>query len=129
MRCCCGYLSGARCSLFAYIYMVQLMPLHFKHPSPLTSYKARLVLLLWYWLTQVVLEKRPLNRCSTSTLFSYLKPSNTGPYHAGNAGHVWRMAGHNPGSSAVWRQQNSFIKPKLQWRHLLSRTLTCSTVR
>ena len=27
-------------------------------------FKCRLVLLFWYWLTQVVLEKRPLNGCS-----------------------------------------------------------------
>jgi len=26
-----------------------------------------LVLPFWYWLTQVVLEKRPLNGCSSST--------------------------------------------------------------
>ena len=27
----------------------------------LASFKSRLILPLWYWLTQVVLEKRPLN--------------------------------------------------------------------
>ena len=44
--------------------MVQLMPLHPKTPSSLASFKSRLVLPFWYWLTQVVLENRPLNRCS-----------------------------------------------------------------
>jgi len=41
--------------------MVQLMPLHPKTPSSLASFKCRLVLPFWYRLTQVVLEKRPLN--------------------------------------------------------------------
>jgi len=34
-----------------------------KPPSSLASVKSRLVLPFWYRLTQVVLEKRPLNRC------------------------------------------------------------------
>jgi len=41
--------------------MVQLMTLHPKTPSSLASFKCRLVLPFWYRLTQVVLEKRPLN--------------------------------------------------------------------
>jgi len=43
------------------LHMAQLMPL------PLTvccSSKSRLVLPFWYWLTQVVPEKEPLNGCS-----------------------------------------------------------------
>ena len=50
--------QGADC-----LHMVQLMPLHPKTLSSLASFKSRLVLLFWYWLTQVVLEKRTLNRC------------------------------------------------------------------
>ena len=42
------------------LHMAQLMPL------PLTV-KSRLVLPFWYWLTHVVLEKRPLNGCSSSS--------------------------------------------------------------
>ena len=38
---------------------------HPKTPSSLASFKSRLVLPLWYRLTQVVLQKRPLNRCSS----------------------------------------------------------------
>ena len=38
---------------------------HPKTPSSLASYKSRLVLPFWYRLTQVVLEKRPLNGCSS----------------------------------------------------------------
>ena len=48
--------------------MVQLMPVHLKTLSALASFKSRLVLSFWYWLTQVVLEKRPLNRCSVVVL-------------------------------------------------------------
>ena len=55
---------GADC-----FHMVQLMPLHPQTPSSVASVKSRLVLPFWYRLTQVVLEKRPLNGCSSSTLF------------------------------------------------------------
>jgi len=43
--------------------MVQLMPLHPKTPPSLALFKSRLVLPFQYRLTQVVLEKRQLNRC------------------------------------------------------------------
>jgi len=33
------------------------------HSLPLASVKSRLVLPFWYWLTRVVLDKGPLNRC------------------------------------------------------------------
>ena len=48
--------------------MVQLMPLHPKTLSSLASFKSRLVLPLWYRLTQVVLENRPLNGCSVAVV-------------------------------------------------------------
>ena len=54
---------GADC-----LHMVRLMPLHLKTPSSLASFKSRLVLPFWYRLTQVVLEKRPLNGCSSSSV-------------------------------------------------------------
>jgi len=44
--------------------MVQLMPLHPKTPSSLVSFKSRVSLPFWYRVTQVILEKKPLNRCS-----------------------------------------------------------------
>jgi len=50
--------------------MVQLMPLHPETPSSLATLKYRLVLPFWYQLTQVVLEKRLLNRCSSSSTVS-----------------------------------------------------------
>ena len=37
------------------------------HSLSLAPVKSRLVLPFWYWLTQVVLEKRPLNGCSCSS--------------------------------------------------------------
>jgi len=43
--------------------MVQLMPLLSSNPLSLVSFESRLVSPFWYRLTQVVLEKRPLNRC------------------------------------------------------------------
>jgi len=46
---------GADC-----LHMVQLMPLLPRMPSSL-------FLSFWYWLTRVVLEKRPLNGCSSSS--------------------------------------------------------------
>ena len=48
------------------LYMVQLMPLHPKTPSSIASFDSRLVLPFWYRLSQVVLEKKPLNGCSSS---------------------------------------------------------------
>jgi len=50
------------------LHTVQLMPL--PSPSSLTLFKSRLVLPFWYRLTQVVLEKRPLNGCSGSSIVS-----------------------------------------------------------
>ena len=51
--------------------MVQLMPLHLQTPSSLASFKFRLVFPFWYQLIQVVREKRPLNRCSSSSFDLY----------------------------------------------------------
>ena len=47
--------------------VVQLMPQHPETLYSLASFKSGLVLLFWYRLTQVFLEKRPLNRCSSSS--------------------------------------------------------------
>jgi len=51
---------GADC-----LHMVQLMPLHPKISSSLASFTFGLVLPFWYRLTQVVVEKSPLNGCSS----------------------------------------------------------------
>jgi len=43
---------------------------HSKTPSSLASFKSRVMVLpFWYQLTQIVLETRPLNGCSSSSLF------------------------------------------------------------
>ena len=54
---------GADC-----LHMVQLMLLHPQTPSSLALFKSRLVLPFWYRLVHVVLEKRPLNGCSSSSV-------------------------------------------------------------
>ena len=56
---------GADC-----LHVVQLMPLRLK--TSLASFKSRLVLSFWYWLTQVVLEKKPLHGCSGSIVNLHL---------------------------------------------------------
>ena len=69
----CKKLSGgvlawlSVCSEVQTYCTVQLMPLHPKSPS----YLASLVLPFYYQLTQAVLEKRPLNGC-TSSYFALL---------------------------------------------------------
>ena len=69
MSCLCGYLSGAKCRLFAYGPADATAP---KIPKSLASFKSRLVLPFWYQLTQVVLEKRPLNGCNSSSVYCVL---------------------------------------------------------
>ena len=69
----CGYLSGARSRLFAYgpaDAIAITKPHHL-----LLHLKSRLGLPFCYWLTRVILEKRPLNGCSDSstyTLYTWL---------------------------------------------------------
>ena len=52
------WLSGAKCTWFAYGPADATAT-----PSSFASLKSRMVLRFWYRLTQVVLEKRPLNEC------------------------------------------------------------------
>jgi len=59
MGCWHGYLSGTKGKLFAYGPADATAT-----PSSLVSLKSRMVLPSWCQLTQVVLEKRPLNGCS-----------------------------------------------------------------
>ena len=61
IRCWCGYLFGTRCRLFAYGPADATVS---QNPIISCRFKSRLVLPLWYQLTQVVLEMRPLNGCS-----------------------------------------------------------------
>ena len=66
---------GADC-LHKYGPAASMLPLHPKTSPSLASFKSRLVVPFWYWLTQVVLEKRALNRCSSSSS-SFLLLKNT----------------------------------------------------
>ena len=74
--------------------MVQLMPLLPETPSSLASFKSRLVLPYWYQLTQVVLEKKPLNGCSSSSS-SYEMDSILITTIISNAVHYWYTAEKN----------------------------------
>jgi len=80
MRCWCRwYLCGARCRLFAYdpadasgnpisaVSFWTYVKLASRIISSLALYESRLVSPFWYWLTRVVLEKRSLNGCSSSS--------------------------------------------------------------
>jgi len=53
-----------------FLHMVQLMPLHPRTPPSFASFKSRLVLSCWYWLTQVVVEKRSFSGCSSSVVLN-----------------------------------------------------------
>jgi len=54
------------------LYMVQLMPLSSQNPTISCIIKSRLVLPSWYWFTQVVPEKRPINGWRSSVVFRHL---------------------------------------------------------
>ena len=55
------------------LHTVQLMPLHPKTRSSLALFKSRLASPFWYRLTEVVLEKRPLNGCGVVVVTIALK--------------------------------------------------------
>jgi len=60
--------------LGAELHITQMMPL----PLTVSSVKSRLVLPFWYWLTQAVPVKRPLNGCvcvCVSCCYWILEPS------------------------------------------------------
>jgi len=69
MRCWCGYLSGATCSVCIWSSWCHCHP---QTPSSLASFKSRLVLPFWYRLTRVVVEKMPLNGCRSSSSSCWL---------------------------------------------------------
>jgi len=61
-------MSGARCRLFAYGPADATAS---QTPSSLASFKFRPVSPFWYQFTQVVLEKWPLNGCTSSSCSQY----------------------------------------------------------
>ena len=76
---------GAACF---YIIVVQLILLLSKTPPFFASFKSRLVLPFWYRFTQVVLEKRPLNGCSSSSSSSSSDNNNNGVGTMGTGGYI-----------------------------------------
>jgi len=68
--------------------MVQLMPLHPKTPSSLASFKSKLVLPFWYWLTQVVLKKTHIHARLMALFWDYL--SEPVPERKNQSGFYWR---------------------------------------
>jgi len=92
-----------------------------KNSSSLTSFKSRLVLPFWYRLAQVVLEKRLLNVCSTSSyLCLWLGP----PLAACNTLLLvlWMMSSHNwlgGGSENRVSTQNDWLGAAADWHQSL----------
>ena len=84
---------------------------HPRTPSSLASFKSRLVLPFWYRLSQVVLEKRPMNRCSVVAVVLYwaaklsLPSQQTWASHLSPNLHIYQTA---PGQQKV-HQNNKFI--------------------
>jgi len=74
----CGYLSGARWTLFAYGPPDATAS---QTPSSLASFKSRMVLPFWYRLTQILLEKSLLKEgssgSSSSLYYMYITPQQT----------------------------------------------------
>jgi len=89
-------------------------------PSSLASLKSRMVLPFWCWITQVVLEKRPLNGCllvsSRAELLGIIGTGFCGPY-------VVRVT-----QLKHWPQPLAFLRPQLdcdasympaaRWKHV-----------
>ena len=68
--------QGADC-----LCIVQLMPLHPKTPSSLASFKSKLRFTLLVPAYPVVLEKKPLNGCSSSSLYGMSAVSSIKDVH------------------------------------------------
>jgi len=100
---------GAEC-----LHVVQLMPLHPQTPSSLASFKSRLV--SWYWLNQVVLEKRPLNMFSSSSSSSSSNLSSHLSFVRLSCACCWLV------KESRWRFKSSghFFPGKCYWQFFLS---------
>jgi len=75
---------GADC-----MHKVQLMPLPSKNPIISCLIEIQTGFAFWNWLTQVELEKRPLNRCSVGVIclcFVLTISKPLAEYHANNIG-------------------------------------------
>ena len=92
------------------LHMVQLMPLHPKSPSSLVSFKSRLVLPFRYQITQVVLEKRPLNGCCSSSISWFSKFNK-----------VWTAQKVPRETCAKWRSRIPFPMPNQQHQNTVAK--------
>ena len=103
MRCWCRSMCGSRCRLFAYGPADAAAYQNFII-SCLMLIQTGFVLPFWYRLTQVVLEKRPLNGCSSS----YSEQRVTSVIVMVAAGRVAVAAlinpSHSPGGVNVYRR-------------------------
>jgi len=99
---------GADC-----LRMVHLMPLHPKASSSLASFKFNLM--LPFRLTQVVLEKRPLNRRSSSTVVVVVLAMRTFQLHV-------RIL------KTIYCWKNDFWFCKVQWPHFIGEVDGSKTV-
>jgi len=93
MGCWCGYLSGAKCRLFACGPADATAP---QTPSSLGSFKSRLVLPFWYRLTPRFSWKRPLNGCSVS--YSSSTHTHTHPFN-GRLSRTTRVSRYQEGKT------------------------------
>jgi len=64
---------------FLFAYGPDDATVHPKTPLSLASFKCRLVLPFWYWLTRVVLAKRLLNGCSVVVVVVVVVVVGTSP--------------------------------------------------
>jgi len=103
MRCWCGHLSGARCRLFAYGPVDATAS-----PNPIISFKSRMVSPFWSRLTQVVMEKRPLNGCSSSRC------------PGGRQQHMWKQTvdKHLATMPLTFKEAEATASDKQKWRPL-----------
>ena len=83
------------------------------HSLSLASVKSRLVLPFWYWLTWVVLEKGPLNLCSSSLFYATMVGQVKFHFNLSILNCLWGP--YNPRCMTLMIR---FVKAK--WSHLLN---------
>jgi len=100
---------------------------HPQTPSYLASFKSRLVLPFWYRRTQVVLEKRPLNGCSSSRSSGSGRRSSSSqtPLSPPNYSRISRTSNRGVTITSIkWSQRRCFRDER---RHQLAARTTASS--